>query len=552
METPVNVAAYLPLMAARHPFRRAVVFPAGLDRQGRRAYLQRTFAQLESDSNRLARGFAREGITRGTRTAMMVRPSLDFAAITFALFKLGAVPVFVDPGMGLRAMLECFREATPQAFIGIKQAHLVRQLFRGAFRSVRVAIDVSGLPLLGGLTLEQLRASSDDAPHPIAPTTSEETAAIFYTSGSTGVPKGVPFTHGMIQGQVSIQQRTYSIGDDEIDLVPFPVFVLFSTAFGATAVIPRMDPTRPARVDPAAVVEAIRDQGVTHSFGSPAIWHRVGAYCEERGLSLPSVRRILMAGAPVPPKLLARWRRILPNGEVHTPYGATECLGVATICAREVLEETWALGREGRGTCVGRPIPETRVRIIRISDQPERLGPDGWKALDLPEGQVGEITVQGPLAARTYLDRPEATAQAKIEDGDGFWHRMGDLGYFDGQGRLWFCGRKAHRVERAGELLCSVMVEGRFNSLEGIHRTALVGVPAPGAGTAAVLVVEPEPGCKRDRTAWGRELVALAGAQGVPLDHVLFHPGFPVDVRHNAKIRREELAVWAASRLRLR
>lgn len=552
MDTPVNVATYLPLMAARHPFRRAVVFPAGVDRQGRRAYLQRTFSQLESDSNRLARAFAHEGIGRGTRTAMMVRPSLDFAAITFALFKLGAVPVFVDPGMGLRSMLECFREAEPQAFIGIKRAHLVRQLFRRAFKSVRVAVDVGGVALLGGLTLEQLRASSDDAPCPIAPTRADETAAIFYTSGSTGVPKGVPFTHGMIQGQVSIQQRTYGIGDDEIDLVPFPVFVLFSTAFGATAVIPRMDPTRPAKVDAAALVEAIRDQGVTHSFGSPAIWHRVGAYCDERGISLPSVRRILMAGAPVPPKLLARWRRILPNGEVHTPYGATECLGVATISAREVLEETWALGREGRGTCVGRPIPETRVRIIRISDRPEQLGAEGWSGLDLPAGQVGEITVQGPLAARTYLDRPEATAQAKIEDGDRFWHRMGDLGYFDNEGRLWFCGRKAHRVERSGELLCSVMVEGRFNSLEGIHRAALVGVPCPGGGTAAVLVVEPEPGCKRDRAAWGLELLDRARASHVPIDHILFHPGFPVDVRHNAKIRREELAVWAGSRLRLR
>ncbi|MBI4869732.1 MAG: AMP-binding protein [Candidatus Wallbacteria bacterium] len=544
----VNVAAYLPLRARQTPHKRAVVFPAGRDAAGRVAYSHLTFAQLDREADRLAHGFVELGLGRGVRTAMMVRPSLEFVAIAFALFKVGAVPIFVDPGMGRGAMLACFREAAPKGFIGIARAQLARFLFPSAFRSVTIPILVGGGWGLGATPLERLGAGKTGE-FPVADTGADETAAIFFTSGSTGVPKGVPFTHGMIQGQVSLQQRAYGIGTDEVDLTAFPVFVLFSTAFGATAVIPDMDPTRPAQVDPARIVEAIENQGVTHTFGSPAIWTRVGRWCEERNIQLPSVRRILMAGAPVPGKLLQTWRKLLPNGEVHTPYGATECLGVSTISGSEVLDETWAASREGAGTCVGRPLPENQVRILRITDEPVALGPEGWGPHELPGGEVGEITVRGPLAAREYLERPDHTRLSKIADGDGFWHRMGDLGYFDERGRLWFCGRKAHRVTRQGRMLFSVQVEGHFNGTEGVFRTALVGVPSPTLGQAAVLVVEPEPGFARDRQSWARELLERARARSVPIDHVLFHPGFPVDVRHNAKIRREDLAVWAAGQL---
>ncbi|MBI3891568.1 MAG: AMP-binding protein [Candidatus Wallbacteria bacterium] len=545
----VNVATYLPQRARETPFKRAVVFPAGRDAAGRVTYSHLTFSQLDLEADRLARGFLKLGLGRGVRTAMLVRPSLEFVAIAFALFKVGAVPVFVDPGMGRKAMLACFREAAPAGFIGIARAHLMRLLFPSAFRSVRIPI-VAGGWAPGALPLARVREEGD-SPVPVAATTAAETAAIFFTSGSTGVPKGVPFTHGMIQGQVSIQQRAYGIGPDEIDLTAFPVFVLFSTAWGATAVIPDMDPTRPAQVDPARIVEAIRNQGVTHTFGSPAIWNRVGRWCDERQVTLPSVRRILMAGAPVPGKLLELWKRILPNGEVHTPYGATECLGVATISASEVVGETWAMSREGAGTCVGRPLPETRVRILKITDEPLALGSEGWAALEVPPGEVGEIAVSGTLAAREYLERPDHTRLSKIAEEGTIWHRMGDLGYLDGQGRIWFCGRKAHRVTRGGVTLFSVRIEGQFNGLAGVYRTALVGVPSP-LGQAAVLVVEPEPDVARDRAEWARELLERARQRSIPLDHVLFHPSFPVDVRHNAKIRREDLAVWAREELRKR
>ncbi len=542
----VNIAAYLPEMAAKHPFRRAVIFPEGRDRKGRVAYTHRTFRQLNEDSDRIAHGLAGVGIGRSCPTALLVTPSLEFVAIAFALFKVGAVPVFVDPGMGRKAMLQCFREAAPEGFIGIPRAQLARRLFPGSFKSVRVAINVGRSWGLGGISLEELMQGAS-APHPVAATEASEVAAILFTSGSTGIPKGVPFTHGMIQGQVDLQKSTYQIGEDEVDMPAFPLFALFSTAFGIPAVIPDMDPTRPAHVDPRRIVEAVENQGVTHTFGSPAIWHQVGNYCDEQGIVLPSMRRILMAGAPVPGRLLQRWQRILPAGEVHTPYGATEALGVSTISAREVVEDTWGGNKEGRGTCVGRLLPGMEVRILEITESPIELGPQGWAPHEAAAGDVGEITVRGPVVASEYMGRPKETRTAKVLEQGTVWHRMGDLGYFDDQGRLWFCGRKSHRVIRNGLPLFTVQIEGRFNSLDGIHRTALVGVPGRTLGQSnAVLIVEPDADSRRPRDTWKRELLDRARRLNLPIDDILFHDSFPVDVRHNAKIRREILAKWAA------
>jgi acyl-CoA synthetase (AMP-forming)/AMP-acid ligase II len=283
------------------------------------------------------------------------------------------------------------------------------------------------------------------------------------------------------------------------------------------------------------VVRAIEGHACTTAFGSPAIWRRVVPYCLERGIRLRTLRRVLVAGASVPPSLIRQLHGVIADGgDVHTPYGATEALPVATIAGREVVGETAAASREGRGTCVGRPVDGTTVRIIRIDDGPIPAWSDD---LALPRGEVGEVCVKGPAATRGYLNRPEADRLAKIVEGDTVWHRMGDLGYLDAQGRLWFAGRKAERVRTADRVLYTDLVEG-MASAEDAPRCALVGVGAPGA-QRPVLVVE------------GREDAALAARlRGrLPVEAVLFHPGFPVDVRHNAKIHRGVLAAWATSRL---
>jgi len=529
-------------MAQRQGGLPALKVPRGRTADGSIDYLTLSFAELAAEAGAWQAEFVARGLRRGDRTLVMVRPGLPLIAAVFALFGLGAVPVVIDPGMGLKSFLACVARSKPRALVGIPLARVVSRVFRRAFRSVEVRIPVAGSPVARG-PRERRSAFA------VAPCAEEELAAVLFTSGSTGAPKGVCYTHGMFAAQVELIRVTYDIQPGERDLPMLPVFALFNPALGMTTVVPEIDPTRPAQVDPAKVVQAIRQEGITTSFGSPTLWWKIAQYCREHAIELPTMRRVLSAGAPVPPGLWAALRDILTHGELHSPYGATEVLPVSSIRAREVLTETAELTLRGHGTCVGTVIPGNAVKIIALSDQPIATLAE---ARELPPGEIGEIVVRGPTVTHAYDALPEATAAAKIRGPDGtLWHRMGDSGRLDAQGRIWFCGRKAERVETADGPLFTEQVEPLFREHPQVARCALIGLGQPGAQTPA-LVVERARGKSlpaADDDALVSALAALAAthpyARRVRL--VFFHPSLPVDVRHNAKIHRLTLARWAAT-----
>jgi acyl-CoA synthetase (AMP-forming)/AMP-acid ligase II len=548
--TLYNIAESLDEMAARMPFNRAVVFPAGRDEAGRGKFIQFSFKQLNELVDSYAHGLTEIGIQPGERTLMMIRPGVDFIAVTFALAKLGAVSVLIDPGMGRKSFLKCVAESEPTAFIGIPLAQALRKLFPKSFRTVERVVTVGRRWFSGCHTLRELRRDSL-GPFQLAATTTEDEAAVAFTSGSTGIPKGVVFTHGIFRAQIDFLRREIGIEEGEIDMPGLPIFALFNPALGVTTIVPDMDARKPAKLNPAYLVEAIQTHGVTTSFGSPTIWKIVGEYCRQNDIKLPALRRILMAGAPVPPWLIEEYHHhILDGGQVYTPFGATEALPVSTISGDEILAETAALTAQGWGVCVGRSMAGLYVRIIGITDEVI----DRWDdSLAVPSGELGEIVVKGPVVTRLYLHRPEQTAQAKIYEEGEVWHRMGDVGYFDSRGRLWMCGRKAHRVETAEGLMLPVPCEAIFNAHAQVSRTALVGV-GPLGQQRPVLVVELSSGripSGVEKHHLIDELLALGREHEhtQPIRTFLFHPSFPVDARHNVKIQREKLAAWAAGRL---
>lgn len=547
-EGTVNVALRLKTMARNHPYRRAVVFPAARDANGRVAYSHLTFRQLDRESDCFARGLEAAGIKRGTRTILMVRPSLELFALTYAMLKLGAVFVMVDPGMGVRRMLTCLRESRAQAMIGVPEAHALRTLAPKYFKGVKTAVTIGRRWFWGGLTLKDIRALPWQ-PFRVADTPKDEMAAILFTTGSTGAAKGAVYTHGIFDAQVRLIQSQYDITPDDIDLPTFPLFSLFDAALGMTAVIPDMDPTRPARVDPKKVIEAVVNQGVTNMFASPALLNTVGRYGKANGIKLPSLKRVLSAGAPALPANMAQFATMLEDdAEIHTGYGATEAMPVSSFGSKEVLSETAALTQQGFGMCVGPPIPDVSVRIITISDEPIA---EWSEELLVDDGEIGEIVVSGDIVTHRYFQRPREDALSKIRQGERIWHRMGDLAWMDSKGRLWFCGRKGHRVITPHGTLFTIPCEAIYNNHPAVFRSALVGVGRP-PRQRPVICIELDPEHKGgDKENLTRELLEM-GAKHVlteKIDTILFHRAFPVDIRHNSKIFREKLAVWAERKL---
>lgn len=505
-----------------------------------------SYGQLARLAGAYGLQLAQLGLPQGARVAVMVPVGAPLFALTFALLGLGLVPVLIDPGLGPRAFGACLAEADPAAFVGIPKAHLARALL-GWLPGAKLPRVVVGGWWPGALRLAPTQPG-DSAWRPL-PRDAADPAAVLFTSGSTGPAKGVRYSHGTFQAQVRLLSSAFGLQPGEVDLATFPLFALFDAALGATAVLPRMDFARPGRANPREILNRVTRHRASRLFASPALLQRLVAHLDahpKEAQALEGLREVLSAGAPVRPHLLASLVPHLPEAcRVRTPYGATEALPVAVVDHRELLRDR-ALFEAGAGVLVGLPAPGVSVHILRLSDDPlPAWGPEDL----LPPGQVGEIMVAGPVVSLGYLHRPEAEAQARSLGPDGrVWHRMGDLGHQDAQGRLWMLGRKAHRVRLAtGEELYPLSVEAIFDACPFVKRTALVGV-GPAGAQEPVLCFERARSSHRHLPELLAEL-----AEGQPhtqcIRTFLEHPGFPVDVRHNAKIRREELAAWATERL---
>jgi len=550
--TVVNVASRMAEHARRNPDNIAIVEPAKPNGRGQSGYRTITFGELESRSNEIASGLRAKGVQPGTRLALLVPPGIDFVTLVFGLIKSGAVAILIDPGMGKDNLVRCLSEAEPEGFVAISKAQAVRTVLRKRFPKARFNVTVGRRWFWGGLTLKKLRSLGSRAIFE-PDSSADDPAAIIFTTGSTGPPKGVHYRHENFDRQVVEIRDQYGIASETVNLAAFPLFGLFNAGMGATTVFPDMDFTRPADVDPEAILTALTDWNVTQAFASPALWKRVGKYCEETGKKMRSLRAIYSAGAPVPGPVIKSIRdQIADDGEFHTPYGATEALPIATIAGSEVLSETQQQTDQGAGVCVGRRFPGIEWKVVQISDGPIKRIED---AQELEPGEIGELLVTGPVVTREYVTRIEANATSKVTDGQGrLWHRMGDTGYLDEHDRFWFCGRVAHRVTTHDETHFTIPCEAIVNTLPEVSRSALVGIGSAGAQTV-VLIVEPSSTAATDSDAAKQDLVttvqhfATCQAKLQAIEHVLVHPQLPVDIRHNAKIFREKLAIWAAERL---
>lgn len=576
-----NLCRHLAHAAIETPSELAVAVQK--NQQGKLTYQEIDFSALHKRSDEIAYSLNAYGLKAGMKAVLMVTPSVDFFALTFALFKAGIIPILVDPGMGIKNLKQCFAESNPDAFIGIPKAHIARVMFGWGKGSVKKLLTVAGegifgnalASLIGGVSLNRLLARyplpKHKATFDMVTLPDDAMAAILFTSGSTGTPKGVVYSHKMFEAQITALKDDYAIEPGERDLATFPLFSLFGPALGMASIVPDMDASKPIKANPNFIFAAIEKYQCTNLFANPALIEVLGQAGVKQNIKLNSLKRVISAGAPATLPSIERFTQLLGFNEqgedvpVLTSYGATESLPLTKISSSDLLTTTH-ITDNGGGICVGSPINGVEVSIIAITEDVI----DSWhEGLSLPANTIGEIVVKGDMVSQQYYCRESATAQAKIKEANSndanineantnsknrVLHRMGDLGYLDDAGLLWMCGRKAHRVETERNTFFSIPCERIFNTHSAVKRSALVKVTI-NHKIVPLLCIELNETEKQDKNFdqvmlfSALKVLALKHKQTSAISHFLIHEDFPVDIRHNAKIFREKLAVWAQQTL---
>ena len=566
-----NLADIVLRVARDDPERIAVIDLDGWEGYGTRRYKRHTYAELSADVEAVAVGLRDMGIAEGTRIVCMSPPSYETCVMGVALTRVGAFTIWIDPAVGYRNVAERLRRVKPEAFLGVLLAHIGRVTFGWGPRGLRKLVltgsppwpgahTVPGFPPFpGARSIRSLRKRAPAEPQPpkVGP---DDPCAVLYTTGSTGPAKPSLYLHRNFC-QV-FRNAHHSWGWDEkneadgtnrvpVDMAVFPAFLFVPISAGGTMVVPPIDFARqgPAQVNPAAMIQVINDCKVESFFGAPILIENLAAEALARNLTMPSLKRVIGAGAPIFGPVEEMLSAVMaPDGELAANYGATEAMPSTEMGSREHLQGPWDLTERGAGICVGYALPGVELKIVDIVDGPIASIDE---TSELPTGQVGEILVRGKHVSPEYYLDPESTRKNKVPDPEGNWHRFGDTGYLDTQGRLWLCGRVGQRVKAKSGNLFPLQVEPLFDAHPKVRRSALVGVPTP-EGELPVLCVEVESGVgKNELDGVRRELLARAAETDLAdkIHAILFKRELPVDPRHNSKIERPQLAKWAAGQL---
>ncbi|MEP6651418.1 MAG: alpha/beta fold hydrolase [Lapillicoccus sp.] len=497
-----------------------------------------TWQELASDVDDLAAGLSAAGVYPGDRVAVLVPPSTDLTLVVYAVWRAGGVVVVADQGLGLRGMRRALRSASVRHVVGSPKGLLAaRAMGLPGSRIVvgdRAVVAARSL----GATHEvfQLARLGRGAPRPAVPAMDADCAVVF-TSGATGPAKGVVYRHRQVAAQLDLLRSTYAIGPTDRLVAAFAPFALLGPALGVATVVPQIDVTAPQTLTAPLLADAVHAAGGTVVFAAPAALRRVAATSSRLSAgqrdALGSVRLLVSAGAPVPSALLRSVLTVLPSASAHTPYGMTEVLPVTDISLAHIEQ-----AGPGNGVCVGRPLAGVEVAVSPLSAEGS-----ADRVLTTLAWTTGEICVRAPHVKDRY-DALWATQRATGRDAG--WHRTGDVGHLDDNGRLWVEGRLVHVVTTAKGPVTPVGVEQRIESLDAVASAAVVGVGPHGAQVVAVVLV---PAGYRPSPTARLAPLALADAvrevAGVDIAAVLQRSDLPVDIRHASKLDRQAVARWA-------
>jgi acyl-coenzyme A synthetase/AMP-(fatty) acid ligase/pimeloyl-ACP methyl ester carboxylesterase len=474
-----------------------------------------TFAELDSRVATFAQALVQRGIEAGQRVAVLVPPSIDLIALVYACWRIGAVTVIADRGLGLNGLGRAVKSSRVQHVVGIRSAVVAARTLRWAPRAS--LIDLKSLQ--NSMQLEGLKQLGRPEP------THEDLAAILFTSGATGPAKGVRYTHSQLGAQRDILQKVYNISDTDSFVAAFAPFALFGPALGITTGLADMDVTSPATLTAKALDEACQATKATMVFASPAALANVLKTASTNLSSLKQVRLVMSAGAPVPIDTLRLMKKLCPEAEMHTPYGMTEVLPVADLS----LQQREAIG-EGSGVCVGKAVDGCHVKVVAIEGG----------TTNLPSGECGEVVVSSPWMSLGYNRLWLTQQNARFESDGVIWHRTGDVGHLDGDENLWIEGRVVHMIHASHGSITPVPLEVACEKIAGVKRAAAVGIGDKGA-QQLVIVLETDQ-AKEDIAPAHLAIQVREALADVDVVAIWVTKKLPVDIRHNSKIDRTALA----------
>ena len=512
----MNIATLLQQHARQRPVQAAIVDGP--------VHEQRvmTFAQLENDVGRFAALLKQRGLKRGDHALIFQTMSAELYVILIALFRLGMIAMFIDPSQGRAHIERCCQRVPPKLLVASSKAHLLRLVSRQLRRiPVKMAL---GWWVPGAMNYRKLY--EQDTCDDIVDCSDDTPALMTFTSGSTGLPKAAVRSHGFLLAQHRALAANLEHVAGEVDMVTLPIFVLANLASALTSEIADVDLRHPGKIDAAVVVRQLQRHDRVRSAASPAFYERLIAYCQRQSIRLNNVTRIDTGGAPVFPGLLAQLQSIVPQAEIVAVYGSTEAEPIAHIHWQDVSPADLELMLQGRGLLAGRPVAEIDCKVIH--DQfGTTIGPFEQTSFDwqcCAINEVGEIVVAGDHVLPGYLDG-QGDEETKFRLDGRPWHRTGDAGYFDEQGRLWLLGRCMARIKDDKGELYPFAVETVARSDIHIQHAAMVSWQGK-----RVLVIQIMPGRELDIDSLHTKLDWAA------LDEIKIMQRIPVDKRHNAKI----------------
>lgn len=477
-----------------------------------------------------AGGLDAAGLRQGDRIAVLTSLSADLFALLLAATSRGVVCVLIDPGMGARRILWAISHAQARAVFSVRTLLSKWPILPAFWGRARFCTDgsfwgcrpLSSLLVTDGLFDNRLSISPDDS------------ALVTFTSGTTGRPKGADRTFGVLTAQHTAIEQELPSRTGDVEMTCFPVVVFHLLTCGMTAVLPPIDLRQPGRADGKRVFEEIQRHGVTRLSGAPAFMERVVEFMESTSAQCPSVKLVYVGGAPVTKGLCRRIMDAFPQADCRVVYGSTEAEPIAGVSMQEILNSP-----QGEGHLVGSINPFAKVRLVSLPEGRVSLDERGIEPYCVKEGAAGEIAVTGAHVVKSYWNDPKAVFETKLQEPSGVvWHRTGDVGRLDEQGRLWLLGRSSDALRHGNRVLQPFPIEESLGKCDGVARAALVSVKR-GGREDIVAVIQPLPEMDETTVEAGiRTVLDCLSLSGIS---IRFVREIPMDVRHNSKIDRVRL-----------